>query len=266
MSNDTKEKFKENWKDFKIQGKQCIKELLNKETRKKQIPNMFTASRLLAPFFIIPVALCGNIILTAVFSIIFALTDAADGFYAKKFKATSEFGRKLDPITDKVFAGSLLIPLIFNNPLTIITFILEGVIALINTTSQFSENNPYTVSIGRIKTAFLYSTIVLSYISLAIRINPSIINYFVGATTLLQGITAYQYYQKYVYDQKEKTLNLEEDIYQKAKIEEDIKLEKENKKILTKEEQIENLKQLRSSLENTTVLENDKNKEYIIKK
>ena len=42
----------------------------------------------------------------------------ADGYFAKKFDAASEFGRKLDPITDKVFALSLLIPLAVSNPLT----------------------------------------------------------------------------------------------------------------------------------------------------
>lgn len=266
MPNDTKMKIKENWIEFKNQGKQCIKEFLNKETRKKQIPNMFTASRLLAPFFIIPSALSGNIILTAMFSCMFALTDAADGYCAKKFKATSEFGRKLDPITDKVFAGSLLIPLMFNNPLTIINFILEGVISLINTNSQFSQNNPHTVIIGKFKTGFLYFTIALSYVSLAIGINPSMINYFIGATAILQGTTAYQYYQKFLKDQKVKTMNHEEDLYQKDNIEEDMKLENENVKLLTIEKKIEDLKQLKNDLENPTIIENEKNKEYSIKK
>lgn len=265
MSNDTKTKIKENWIEFKNQGKDCIKEFKNKETRKKQIPNMFTASRLLAPFFIIPAALCGNIILTAIFSSIFALTDAADGYYAKKYKATSEFGRKLDPITDKVFASSLLIPLIFNNPFTIINFILEGVIALINANSQFNENKPHTVDVGRLKTVFLYITIVLSYISFAIGINPSMINYFIGATAILQASTAHKYYEKFQKDQLEKRIRYEEDLYQKAKIEEEMELEKENEKNLTLEKQIQELKQLKNGLENPTVIENERNKEYSIK-
>lgn len=266
MSNDTKMKFKENWMDFKNQGKQCIKEFKNKETRKKQIPNMFTASRLLAPFFIIPAALCGNIILTAIFSSMFVLTDAADGYFARKYKATSEFGRKLDPITDKVFAGSLLIPLMFFNPLTIINFILEGTISLVNTCSQFSKNTPRTVIWGKIKTGALYTTIAFSYICFAIGITPSMMIALIGTTALLQGVTVCKYYQKYLEDEKNKKMNIEEDLYQKAKIEENMNFEKENSKVLTKKEQIEDLRQFKISLENTTVLENEDNKEYIIKK
>ena len=59
--------FKQHWGQFMVEGKECINEFKNPETRKKQIPNLFTASRLFAPFFIIPSALLGNLPLTAIF-------------------------------------------------------------------------------------------------------------------------------------------------------------------------------------------------------
>ena len=111
------EGFKKNWQPFKEEGKKCIKELKNKETRKKQIPNLLTASRLLSPIFIIPTALSGNIMKTFMFTTLFAATDALDGHFARKYNSTSEFGRELDPLTDKIFALSLLIPLLTFNPL-----------------------------------------------------------------------------------------------------------------------------------------------------
>ena len=95
-----KESFKKNWTIFVSEGKNCINEFKNKETRHKQIPNAFTASRLFAPLFIIPSALSCNLILTALFAGGFAFTDACDGYYARKYNAQSEFGRELDPITD----------------------------------------------------------------------------------------------------------------------------------------------------------------------
>lgn len=249
--------LKKNWIEFKNDTKTCIKELKNKETRKKQIPNMFTASRLFAPFFIIPTALLGNIPLTIIFSISFALTDFADGFFARKYNASSEYGRKLDPITDKVFAGSLLIPLIIINPFVIINLIGEIIIALINTNSQLNNNLPKTVYLGKIKTTALYTTIALSYVSLALGILPSVINPFVIGTSLLQGASAYEYFKKYKDEEKLKELKKHEEEYQKILSDEDTNKDNvlsSQKKPLSNNDMIRDLKVLRESIIN----ENDK--------
>ncbi|HPF83660.1 MAG TPA: CDP-alcohol phosphatidyltransferase family protein [Bacilli bacterium] len=172
--NKFKKKIKENWNFFITEGKKCLKEFMNKKTRIKQIPNILTASRLLSPFFIIPAALFNNIILLAIFTIIFAITDGLDGYFARKLNASSEFGRRIDPITDKVFAFSLLIPLMFYYKLIIIVFILEIIIALINTYSQFNNNLPKTSFNGKIKTTILYVSIAICYCSIEIPINYTI--------------------------------------------------------------------------------------------
>ena len=135
-----KKSFKHHWGEFMKEGKICLEEFKNPETRKKQIPNILTASRLFAPFFIIPAALLGNLPLTGIFVAAFALTDAADGYFARKYEATSEFGRKLDALTDKLFAASLLIPLLFTNPALLTVFTMEGVISGVNVYSQLSNN------------------------------------------------------------------------------------------------------------------------------
>lgn len=266
MSNDAKIELKQNWSDFKKQGKECIKECLNKETRKKQIPNMFTASRLLAPFLIIPAALCGNILLTAIFSSMFALTDAVDGFFAKKLNAKSEFGRKLDPISDKAFAGSLLIPLMFINPLTIINFIGEIVIASITINSEFSGNKPFTLHIGKAKTGSLYLTIALIYVCYAIGINPAIINFFIGSTTVLQVLSCYEYYKKYQEQERDKKLAIEEELYQQNKIEEQVQVEEKiNQKELTLKEKFELLKEMSEELQYPDEIVEEKVNKYIKK-
>ena len=193
MTEDTKNKIKKNWNEFKHDAIECINEAKNKKTRKKQIPNMLTASRLLAPLFIIPSALCGNLVLTLLFTSLFGLTDAFDGYIARKYNTTSEFGRKLDPITDKVFATSLLIPLTIYNPLMILTLGCEAIIASINVNMQLNNKRPKTVKIGKIKTWSLFITIALSYINFAIKINPNIINSFIGITSLLQILSIKDY-------------------------------------------------------------------------
>lgn len=238
-----KENFKKNWNEFITDAKNAIKEFKNKETRKKQIPNMLTASRLLAPFFIIPSALAGNIFLTALFAFLFTTTDALDGYYARKFNASSEFGRKLDPITDKVFAGSLLIPLVTYNPLMLINLILELAIAIVNTTSQLKNNNPHTLISGKAKTASLYSTIGLGYISSIIGINSVIINSFIILTGLLQNIALYEYIKE-----DKKHISEENDTNE---IIEESENDKEKDKEKSKEEQILELNNLKNHLINS---------------
>lgn len=185
--------FKDNWKQFVSQGKECLKELKDKETRKKQVPNILTASRLLSPFILIPTALSGNLFLTGIFTGMFALTDAFDGFFARKFDASSEFGRKLDPITDKVFAISLLIPLAVSNPLILINIIGETIISLSNIKAQVSGKEPHTAYLGKVKTTSLYITIALSYLALGINFNKNIINSLVSLTALLQVASFIKY-------------------------------------------------------------------------
>ena len=201
-----KESFKKNWKVFVDEGKNCIKEFKNKETRHKQIPNAFTASRLFAPFFIIPAALSGNLILTGLFVGGFAFTDACDGYFARKYNAQSEFGRELDPITDKIFAGGLLLPLIILNPIMLTNLLLEAVIATINMHSRLNDNKPRTTIIGKIKTGSLSLTMLLSYINMLVAINPVIIGGLIATTGILQTATAVKYYKNFRRDETLKEL------------------------------------------------------------
>ena len=198
--------FNDNWKLFVAQGKECIKEFKDKKTRKKQIPNLLTASRLLSPFFIIPTALSGNLLLTGIFTGVFALTDAFDGYTARKYEAYSEFGRKLDPITDKIFASSLLIPLAFSNPLILINLIGEAIIAASSVKQQIKGKEPHTIYLGKIKTTLLYVTIALSYLSLNFNFTKILMNSLISTTALFQLLSIIKYNQ--IFEKKgEKSLD-----------------------------------------------------------
>ncbi len=45
------------------------------------------------------------------------MSDAADGFLARRFKMSSPLGAKLDPIADKLLAGTVFLALAFNGAL-----------------------------------------------------------------------------------------------------------------------------------------------------
>lgn len=196
-----KNSFDTKWGMFVNEGKKCYDEFKNPKTRHKQIPNVLTASRLFAPFFIIPAALIGNLTLTGIFALGFAATDAFDGYFARKYNCTSEFGRELDALTDKVFAITLLVPLVFNNPLLLANLIMEFVIGGVNVMSRLNNNKPKTAMIGKVKTGALSLTLVINYIALALGINPAILNIFTASTLALQVGTALKYLNEYKKDE-----------------------------------------------------------------
>ena len=131
---------------------------------KKQIPNILTFSRALAPFVIIPTILLGNLKLAILELIFFIITDFFDGKFARKFGVVSEFGIKLDAICDKIFAMSLVIPAVFEFSILIFNLIMELAISYTNISSELKGNNPRTTFIGKIKTTILSITLILIYI------------------------------------------------------------------------------------------------------
>ena len=80
------------------------------------VPNALTMGRIIfIPVLIgailtfgTPKAFLGAIALFALF-IILILTDFLDGFFARRWHVTSNFGRMIDPIADKLFVAGLLI-------------------------------------------------------------------------------------------------------------------------------------------------------------
>ena len=83
-----------------------LKEDFKTKRMYKHIPNLLTVIRLLSPLFIIPLFLYNKYRLAFILVIVSAITDIFDGLIARKFNLTSEFGRLLDAVTDKVFSLS----------------------------------------------------------------------------------------------------------------------------------------------------------------
>ena len=82
------------------------------------LPNILTMARI---FLIIPILLCfflephlGPVMSWSafVFYVIASITDFFDGMIARKFNMVTPFGTFLDPISDKIFVGALLVLLV----------------------------------------------------------------------------------------------------------------------------------------------------------
>lgn len=218
--------MKEQLKKYKKLFKEMIDDLKTKGNRYKQIPNVLTTLRLFAPLIIIPSFVLSNFPLAFTSIIVFSLTDAADGFIARKFKLTSELGRDLDAAADKVFAGTLLISLCTINPVYIISLVLEASIGLTCAYKKTHNVDMRTCISGKLKTIILDILVILGMGSIFIDIPDIILSVMISLTTALQALTLKEYIE-YKEPVKEEIPTIEEN-----KFEED-KEEKDNEKTLT---------------------------------
>ena len=230
------------YKKYRNEYMENLKNEKNKIKRiKLQIPNILTRSRIFAPFILVPCALTGNFVLATVIAALLGLTDCFDGFLARKWNATSNYGQKLDAISDKLFAIGIAIPVLITNPILILpTIILETIIGSINFKSQIKGNNPKSTLLGKFKTTVLYIFLALIYLTKTLNIPLSLFGLTCG-TNVLQLVTAVQYY---LIDKK-KDENKKENIIEKV---EELKTDDEALSISPYKKQIEELKTLKESL------------------
>lgn len=164
----------------------------NKLKIKKQVPNMLTFSRALAPLIIIPTLLVNKLYVAIIELIIFALTDFLDGRLARKYNCVSQFGIKLDAVSDKIFALGIMIPAIFKFRILLINMILELCISYINLLSESKNNHPKSNMVGKIKTFLLSITLIMAYIPTI----DKIIILIASITTFMFQIVAFVKYRK----------------------------------------------------------------------
>lgn len=160
----------------------------------KNIPNTITTSRIISSIVGAISFILGNYYLSFGTYIYGAVSDFFDGFTARKLNAYSEFGRKLDAVSDKLYALSLLVPSILcGNILMVIPLIYEIKIAHTNYKSEKLGFKSATIKLGKFKTAILFPTIIIGLLAV---IKPEL--YFVlvpllPITTVLQNKTAIMY-------------------------------------------------------------------------
>ena len=145
---------------------------------KRQIPNLLTFSRALAPIIIMPTLLLNRLDIAVLELIIFAITDFFDGKIARKLNCVSSFGIKLDAICDKIFAIGIMIPAMIKYPILLINLMLELCISYINLVLELKDNHPKSNTIGKFKTTLLSITLILCYF-------PNIDKYFVLMSSIV---------------------------------------------------------------------------------
>jgi cardiolipin synthase (CMP-forming) len=75
------------------------------------VPNLITLGRILLVPVIVWAITAGEMSVAFVLFLLAGISDAIDGFLAKRFAMTSELGRYLDPLADKVLIVSIYVAL-----------------------------------------------------------------------------------------------------------------------------------------------------------
>lgn len=251
--------------EFKQGTKKMFKEFFNKETNKKQRANMWTFSRILiAP--IVPILTIISIIssstafLTVALGITTfgAITDFFDGRSARKHNSTSEFGKTLDQVADKLFSTSIGISLSLLNPLFLLNILGEALITSINIVYKFKNNNIHTYSskLGKFKQWPLSLTFIVGIISQIIPNLSLLTNILIYTTFATQLFASTDYLIKY---EKE---NKQIKVFQKQQITENIIEQKTPDNSNNKTETLNNQKRIEelTKIRNLLLYEINKNK------
>jgi len=130
-------------------------------------PNFLTMCRVGAIPGIILLMLAPNRICTFLAAILFsaaAITDYFDGFIARSRGLTSEFGKMMDPLADKLLVSSAFIMIVSHGwiPGWIICIIIGREIAITGLRNVMVENNEdiSASNLGKYKTGFQIAAII----------------------------------------------------------------------------------------------------------
>lgn len=161
------------------------------------IPNILTFIRLLlVPFFVWQYVVKKDISMTTLLLVLSGITDVADGFIARRFNMSSDFGKMLDPIADKLTQFAMLGCLLTRFKYMIIPFILiffKEIISFI--LSYFVVKKTNTVKgadwHGKVTTVLLYFTIILHVVWADIPQTTSILLVTLCVCMMLISFTLY---------------------------------------------------------------------------
>lgn len=182
---------------YKEQIQEAIEDLKTPGRRHKQIPNLLTLSRMLSPLVIIPNALLGNSEEAMKLAAFFGLTDMVDGFIARNYNLSSPLGADLDALTDKLFAGTLLLTGAVTNPYLLANTGLEMAIAGVNLKQKFSGNKSGSTIMGKVKTGAVFTLGGLSVVATSVQELDKAILPLAISTAILQTMTLVSYLKKY---------------------------------------------------------------------
>lgn len=131
----------------------------------KNLPNLITLSRIIVLIFGFILFMKGNIITSICLYIYGSISDALDGYLARRLNAYSKLGSYLDAISDKLYAFSIiLISILHGNYLIIIVAVLEIIISIVSYLVIKKNGTSHTERVGKFKMTFEFILLIISLI------------------------------------------------------------------------------------------------------
>jgi len=140
------------------------------EKIKKNIPNLITLSRILALMLGFILFIKNKEFEAIILYVYGSVSDAFDGYFARKWSVYTKLGSYLDAISDKFYALSIIILSLLNkNYLIIPILVLEAVITILNYQTIKKNIIASTVRVGKFKMTFEFITLILALLIVKIK-------------------------------------------------------------------------------------------------
>ena len=193
--------------DILIDGtKELFDEFFTKEGNKKQQANMWTFTRLVLPFLIVITSSKSftskeernkkiYLAYSAILASFAAVTDYMDGKTARKYNSTSEYGKLLDQVADKVFAFVLGLNLTNLDHRYLRIVIGEMLISAVNLYYKRKDEsiNMKSTTIGKLKEWPLFMSLASGYVSSIDNRFDNVKNALMNTTNAMQILTLHSY-------------------------------------------------------------------------
>ncbi len=169
---------------------------------KKHIPNILTTYRIIVALLIPILFFYSNYTTIFILFVTAIISDTFDGVLARKWNASSTYGKVADTVGDKLFALSSCSTFIIKvNKWYTITLIIELIIASYNFITSIKNNSLINGNFdmqsssiyGKVKTWFLFATLSIGLLSLKVPFFINLIIPFIIITSIMQIMTMISY-------------------------------------------------------------------------
>lgn len=128
---------------------------------KKVLVNLLSVSRVIGSMFVPVFIRIFSIPAVIAITVILFITDALDGYFARKWNVQTRGGALLDPLGDKMLAVSFIVSFGLDNYILLIPLLLEIAITVLNIDRTMHGEEFKTSIMGKIKTWVLFVTLGL---------------------------------------------------------------------------------------------------------